>query len=314
MLIPDFPLLKDVDLSCREIIKDFISANPLEASEYTFTNIFAFRLEYNFKVSLLKNNLIILKDIKPVSFFCPVGNSQISDILSRVFDYLKNIAGAPAPERLAGKPYLERVPESFVNAYLKGNDNFIIEEDRDHFDYAYDVRELIELKGNRFHDKKNQVNKFRSRYKYEYLALTEGLIGECLAFEDYWCEVKECDKHPGLKKERCAILQMLNNFKVLNIKGGAIRIGDKIAAITLGEKILPDTLVIHVEKANPDIPGLYQVINQEFLMHESGDCRFVNREQDLGIEGLRKAKISYNPVRFVKKYKVKEKTGQGASL
>src|SRR4030067_2075308 len=100
---------------------------------------------------------------------------------------------------------------------------------------------------------------------------------------------------------------MLNNFSVLNIKGGAIRTGGKIAAITLGEKISPDTFVIHVEKATPEIPGLYQIINQEFLMHEAGNCRFVNREQDLGIQGLRNAKMSYNPIRFVKKYKIYER-------
>ena len=87
-----------------------------------------------------------------------------------------------------------------------------------------------------------------------------------------------------------------------------IKIGDKIAAVTLAEKLLPDTMVIHVEKANPDIPGLYQVINQEFLLHEAAGCSFVNREQDLGIPGLRTSKMSYNPVRFVKKYTVMERT------
>ncbi len=163
--------------------------------------------------------------------------------------------------------------------------------------YIYDIRELIELKGKKFRDKRNQVNKFRSRYNYEYITLTQDLIEECLEFEDYWCEVKECEKHPELEKERCAVLQMLNNFKALNIKGGAIRTGGKIAALTLGEKILPDTLVIHVEKATPEISGIYQIINQEFLMHEAEDCRFVNREQDFrncGIEESQNVVQSYS--------------------
>jgi hypothetical protein len=100
---------------------------------------------------------------------------------------------------------------------------------------------------------------------------------------------------------------MLKNFDSLGLMGGVIRIEGKIAALTFAETYLPDTLVIHVEKANPDIPGLYQVINQEFLMHEAGDCRFVNREQDLGIQGLRSAKMTYNPVNFIRKYTVTEK-------
>ncbi len=302
--MPEFPEFKDVDLSCQKIIKDFLARYPLEASEYTFTNIFAFRFTYNFKISILKNNLLILKGTAPFSMFCPLGNSQIPEVLQKAFDFLRNYRSELTDMT---DPYFERIPGSFVNADLYGSKNYIIKEDRAQFDYVHDVKELIELRGKKFHDKRNHVNKFRSHYKYEYITLTQDLIGECLEFEDYWCEVKECEKHPALEKERCAVLQMLNNFKALNIKGGAIRTGGKIAAVTLGEKILPDTLVIHVEKATPEIPGVYQIINQEFLMHEAGDCRFVNREQDLGVEGLRKAKMSYNPVRFVKKYKIYEK-------
>ncbi len=300
MSITEFPQFRDVNLTFLDIIKDFLTRSPREASEYTFTNIFAFRfkLVYNFKVSLLKSNLILLKDTEPVAVFCPVGDTQVPDTLSEIFDYLGNYSDSP---------YLERVPESFANAYLKDDENYILEEDRDQFDYIYNVRELIQLKGNKFHDKKNKVNKFRKLYTYEYLPLTHGLIEECLAFEDYWCKVRACEEHPGLKKEQCAILQMLKNFRILNLKGGAIRVGGKIAALTLGEKFLNDTFVIHVEKANPDISGLYQVINQEFLMYEAGDCIFVNWEQDLGEPGLRKAKTSYNPVRFIKKYKVRRR-------
>ncbi len=299
MLLPEFPEFKSMDLSCRDIINEILYRYPLEASEYTFANIFAFRFKsaYNFKVSLLRDNLIILKDTEQVSAFTPIGNSQIPNILDEVFNYLKNRTGNPS---------LERVPESFINAYLKGNKRFVIVEERDHFDYVYNAGELISLKGNRFHDKKNQVNKFRNRYKYEYLTLTPELIEECLKFEDYWCEIRDCEKHAGLKREQCAIIEMLNSFKALNIRGGAIRVEGKIAAITLGEKFLPNTFVIHVEKANSRIAGLYQTINQEFLIHEADDCRFVNREQDLGVDGLRKAKISYNPIGFVKKYKVQE--------
>ncbi|MCK5512496.1 MAG: DUF2156 domain-containing protein [Thermodesulfovibrionia bacterium] len=297
MVIPEFPRFREVDLSCRNTVNTFLSKYPLEASEYTFTNIYAFRKAYNFKISRLKNNLLILKNTEPVSLFCPMGSSHVPEVLTEIFDYLKTVSR---------EPHLERVPESFVTAYLNEGKKYFIEEDRNQFDYIYNVKELIELKGRKFHDKKNQVNNFRSRHTYEYLILTPDLIEECLEFEDYWCEVKECGKHAGLERERCAILVMLNNFEVLNIKGGAIRVDNKIAALTLGEKMLPDTFVVHVEKANSDIHGLYQVINQEFLIHEAGDCTFVNREQDMGVQGLRKAKMSYNPVRFVKKYRVRE--------
>ncbi|MBI5664084.1 MAG: DUF2156 domain-containing protein [Nitrospirae bacterium] len=296
MALPEFPQFTDIELSFKDSIRDMLSAFPLEASEYTFTNLFAFRDTYNFKVSQLGSNLMILKDTGPASMFCPVGNDRIPEALDQGFKYL---------EKYPGGPYFERVPESFARAYLMDNEKYIVEEERDHFDYVYEVNDLINLKGRRFHDKKNKVNKFRNAYKYEYVSLTPALIGECLEFEKYWCQERDCEKYYGLHKERCAILEMLNNFEALNMKGGIIRIENKIVALSLGEKLLPDTLVVHIEKANTSIPGLYQVINQEFLMHEAADCRFVNREQDLGIEGLRSSKMSYNPVKFVKKYRVR---------
>jgi hypothetical protein len=298
MILPEFPNFKDIDLFSRDTVRDYLYRFPLEASEYTFTNLFAFRETYDIRLSLLRDNLIILKNAEPVSMFCPVGSADILDVMDEIFDYLKNVTD---------EPFIERIPEGFLRAYLKNGVKFIIEEERNHFDYVYDVRELIDLKGRKYHDKKNKVNKFRSLYKYEYIALTPDLIGECLEFEDYWCEVRDCGKYPGLNRERCAILEMLNNFSALNIKGGVIRMDGKIAALTLGEKYLHDTFVIHVEKANTRIPGLYQVINQEFLIHEANDCRFVNREQDLGVQGLKYSKMSYNPVRFIKKYKVQKR-------
>ncbi len=301
MILPEFPQFREIDLASRESINEYLSSYPLEASEYTFTNLFSFRDAYNFKLSLLKGNLMILKDTERVSLFCPVGDKETSAVLGEGLDYL---------DAYPGESCFERIPESFVTTHLMNDERFVLTEERSHFDYVYDVQELSELKGRKFHDKKNKANKFRNSHEYKYSTLTADLIDECLAFEHHWCEVRECHKYYGLHRERCAILEMLNNFESLDIRGGIVRVDNKIAALTLGEKLLPDTFVIHIEKAHAGLPGLYQVINQEFLMHEAGDCRFVNREQDLGIEGLRRAKMSYNPVRFVKKYKV-SRAGRG---
>ena len=298
VMLPKFPEFKDVDLSLQDIIDEFLKRSPLEASEYNFTNIFAFREAYEFKASLLYDNLIILRDAEPVSVFCPVGNSRVREVLDQLFSYLKT---------RTDDAYLERVPEEFVEKYVKDNKDFIIEEDRDHFDYVYLVRELAQLRGNRFHDKKNKINKFKSLYKYRYQTLTPDLIEECIKFEDDWCEKRDCGKFPGLEKEQCAIMEMLNNFSALNITGGIIRIDSRIVALTIGEKFLKDTMVIHIEKANSEIPGIYQVIHQEFLKHDAGGCTYVNREQDLGVDGLRQSKMSYNPLRFVKKYKIRKR-------
>ncbi len=270
-----------------------LSEHLLEASEYTFTNVFAYKGAYGFRVSSLNNSLIILKGREPVSFFCPVGDDPDIEIL---FKYQKGQGVAPL---------VERVPEAFVKKHIEGDKRYTAFEEREHFDYIHDIKELVELKGRRFHDKRNKVNRFRNDHKYEYMPLTPELIRECIEFEDYWCEDRECEKYYGLQNEKKAVMAMLKNFVALGLIGGVIKLGRNVAALTIAEKYLPDTLVIHVEKANSDIPGLYQAINQEFLIHGAGGCRFVNREQDLGIDGLRQAKMSYNPVRFVKKYTVR---------
>ncbi|UCH79890.1 MAG: DUF2156 domain-containing protein [Nitrospiraceae bacterium] len=298
MQISNFPEFQEIEISHQGQISELLKRHPLEASEYTFTNLFAFKGTYNIKISLLDASLIILKDIEPKSFFCPAGEIQSADVLDVLFDWLKS---------QTDEACIERVPESFVHKYVGNSDDFIIEETRDHFDYLYNVEELVELKGRKYHDKRNKVNKFRTLYKYQYLPLTPDLIDDCLDFEDSWCEVKECEKFYGLEKERTAILQMLLNFEALNITGGVIRINERIEALTLAEQMMQDTIVIHVEKANTDIPGLYQVINQEFLQHDAQDYTYVNREQDLGVPGLRKSKMSYNPVRLVRKFKIKKK-------
>ncbi len=295
MQISKFPEFQEIDLSHRTQVTDLLKKCPLEASEYTFTNMFAFRSTYNFKLSILQDNLIILKDKDPLSVFCPAGNSNMGVVLDDLFDWMKD---------MTSEPCLERVPESFVSNYIEDSERFIAREERDHFDYVYDVRNMIELKGRKYHDKRNKINKFRNLYEYEYVTITPDLVDECLEFEDDWCEVKECEKYYGLEKERCAILQMLYNFDNLKIKGGAIRLGGRIEALTLGESMPNETFVIHVEKANTDIPGLYQAINQEFLIHEAGDNLFVNREQDLGMKGLRQSKMSYNPVKLIRKFRV----------
>ncbi|MBC8413063.1 MAG: DUF2156 domain-containing protein [Nitrospira sp.] len=293
-MLPDFPTITDISIDLKGDIDRCIASEPLEASEYTFTNLFAFRMAYDFKVSALNGNLVVFHGSEAVSAFCPFGGTAMEETLSSVFEYMG---------RYTESPSLERVPEKFVETHLMQSGLYEVREQVGHFDYVYNVSDLIALKGHHYHDKKNKVNKFRNSYSYEYLSLTPDLIGECMEFEDAWCETRECDKFPSLGSEKRAIQELLKNFSTLDLLGGVIRVDNKLSALTIGERI-GDQLIIHIEKADAEIPGLYQVINQEFLMNAAADCRFVNREQDLGLEGLRHSKSSYHPVKFIKKYRV----------
>jgi len=180
--------------------------------------------------------------------------------------------------------------------------------ERDNFDYVYLAQDLIELKGRKFHNKKNHVNGFRKTYSdYEYVPMTEDMTEQCIEFMNIWCEERGCVKGDSLDCERNAIIEAMHNFTALGFQGAAIFVGGTMAGFTYGEMGNDNTAVIHVEKGHNEFKGVYGVINQEFCARTWQHAEFINREEDMGIEGLRKAKESYNPVKMVEKYIVKIK-------
>jgi hypothetical protein len=135
--------------------------------------------------------------------------------------------------------------------------------------------------------------------------MTEDMVEEVWQYLESWCGQKACSGSldSGLHCEQKAIREALDHFEVLDYKGAVIRLDGNIVAFTLGEMLNDNTVIIHVEKADGTITGLYGAINQEFLLHEWPTVQYVNREEDTGAEGLRKAKLSYHPVELIKKYK-----------
>jgi hypothetical protein len=184
-------------------------------------------------------------------------------------------------------------------------DTLDVEETPDHWDYLYRVEDLVELKGNRYHKKKNLVNQFTNSYAYRYLELDSAMIEQAMGMQEDWCTWRDCEDSDTLAAENNAIARVLNDWKSLAaLDGGALIVDDLIVAYTIAERMPDNTLLIHFEKACPDYKGGYQAINQQFLVHAAQDQILVNREQDLGDEGLRKAKRSYHPVDYVRKYQV----------
>ena len=185
---------------------------------------------------------------------------------------------------------------------------FTCKPERDNYDYVYLATDLIELKGRKFHTKKNHVNSFRKMYSnYQYVPMTAEMTRECIDFVNEWCEERGCVIGDSLDCERNAIIEAMENFTALGFEGGAIYIDDRMAGFTYGERINDDTAVIHVEKGRKEYNGVYGVINQEFCAHNYQEMTYINREEHMGIEGLRKAKESYHPIKMVEKYIVKLK-------
>ena len=161
--------------------------------------------------------------------------------------------------------------------------------------------ELAELKGKNFQPKRNHVNKFKRTYNYKYTPLTVDLIPHCLELEEKWCEEHDCEEEESLINERKALNIALRNFDALGLVGGALWVDDEIVGFTYGAPVNHDTFAVHIEKADSHIDGSYNILNQEFARHIPEQYVYLNREEDLGIPGLRKAKLSYRPVILLEK-------------
>ena len=195
-----------------------------------------------------------------------------------------------------------------VAEYCQKNESrYVVEEDRDNFDYVYSSDDLIHLRGRKYHSKKNHLNAFWKEYpEAQYSRITPELVPACLDFLDRWYEVN-LQQQPGdlfLPVEQESVKEILQDLDFFKLTGGVLLHEDKIVALTLGEMQNQEMAVIHTEKADVEYRGSYPAINQAFVEHEWADVPLINREEDMGLEGLRKAKESYRPIKMVKKYNV----------
>jgi len=226
----------------------------------------------------------------------PLGPPPRNDIIVDVMRWMK----AQEPDYVS---CIERADQRLAQE-IRSDARFTVEAVPDHFDYVYRVQDLATLKGRKYHKKKNHLNRFRRHYSFEYRPVSDALIEDCIHVLKRWCDWKECDKNPFIRVEFEAVHEALLHVKPLELDGGVILIDDKVMAFTLGEMLNKNTAVIHAEKADPEVPELFVVINQQFCEHQYSGARYINREQDLGQSGLRKAKHSYHPDHMVEKYRI----------
>lgn len=213
-------------------------------------------------------------------------------------------------EVLGRKLSIYLADEASIEILKLDTEKYIIEEQADAADYLYDAESLRTLSGKKYHKKKNHVNAFLKEYegRYEYQPLCCSSRREVFEFLDRWRVMKGDDDKESLDFEAKGIHNILNNCSELRAKMGGVYIDGRLEAFTIGSYNSADKMaIIHIEKANPGIRGLYPFINQQFLVHEFGEAVIVNREDDVGLEHLRKAKQSYHPIGFARKYHVIER-------
>ena len=205
----------------------------------------------------------------------------------------------------AGQPFsLRLVPFHMMEMIKEACPEICFKDDRPNYDYIYLTQDLIDLKGRAYHSKKNHLNYFKKTYEYEYVEMTSDMSYEAMQFISDFNARKEVPAHEMemLRMEEEAMEDVFNNLESVGYSAGAILIDGKIEAIAIGGQLGKNTITEHVEKANVNYRGLYQAINNEFCRNVASKAKYINREEDMGIPNLRKAKLSYNPVKLLEKY------------
>ena len=295
--------LFDITIDKKEYLESFLKRRCSVNSEFSFTNLFMWRKGYDMKYAVIDDMLCILPKHAdgPRSATFPIGfvnedksQKDIKNAINTLIDYLTEIGETPLI-RLYDEKTVKKLSDTLP-------DKFIITEDRNSFDYVYRIENLINLSGKKLHSKRNHLNRFISTYPdFEYRRLTPENAGECLALFDRWSGNKEIDAI-NFSEEREAIVELLDNWEALKITGGALYVEGKMIAFSFGEVLCGDTVVIHLEHADTEYDGAFAAMNNLFLKNEWADYTFVNREEDMGIPGMRRAKESYRPEFMVKKY------------
>ncbi|OGC42071.1 hypothetical protein A2Y85_04240 [candidate division WOR-3 bacterium RBG_13_43_14] len=293
-MVPVFPHFKSIEINDQIYIREILWRYQPKSSELNFSNLYIWRGRYQYFWSMDNDNLVIISDQGSDSFALqPVGNGDLIGTTAKLFDWMKS-------SKKINKPCIERADQRFTKIL---NGDFTINEKRDHFDYIYKRSSLVELSGNRYHNKRNHISALKRDHQVEYREFDASLLKDCNELIERWCGLRRCEDDMNLLSEWDAVAVAMANVNELKLQGGVLLIDGKVEAFTLGEMLNLDTLVIHIEKANPEIQGSYATINQKFA-ETMTEAIFINREQDLGEFGLRQSKMSYYPSDLVKKYTI----------
>jgi len=287
MKIPEYPEFAPIDIDMRDELYPALNMLSDGISEFTFSNLYLFRATYGYRASHITGKTFVIEGSKLGERFfvtpCCVPDDATLERLFADHAYLKNMSETQCK---ADRIRLEAAGCS-------------VHEDRDNFDYLYNRHDLAELSGKAYHKKRNLVNAFLNSYNYEQKPLDASTVPDAIAVLDAWREEK------GVDGDYVASREALDLYDRLCMRGAVYYVDGKPAGYALGEPLSKGRMfAVHFEKALGSYKGIYQFLNQAFAQSLPAHVKFVNREQDLGDEGLRQAKMTYRPVGFVRKYRV----------
>ncbi|MDR1726026.1 MAG: phosphatidylglycerol lysyltransferase domain-containing protein [Bacteroidales bacterium] len=284
----------DIKIEHKPIFDKFLSIKDIQNCETSFANLCAYRFKYSAQFTIIDDMLCIRsynQEKASYTYFMPVGsNGDKKEIVKRFVEENKNTGNKMC------------IIVNNCTDFLRDFPEFIAEPSRDFYDYIYLREDLAELKGRKYQAKRNHINQI-SKQKYEVIELSDNNFCEFFAAQTNFLsesKLRNPEFANDYEEENRVIHYLLMNYKELDVLGLAIKIEGKIVAFSLGSPINYNTFDIHIEKATRD-NGTFALINREMAKHIPAQFIYLNREEDLGIEGLRKAKLSYHPYKMIEK-------------
>ncbi|MCD7935479.1 MAG: phosphatidylglycerol lysyltransferase domain-containing protein [Tannerellaceae bacterium] len=296
----DTLVFRPITLADKELITSFTYHSEYQNCDFAFANMCSWRFLYNSEFAVKDDFLFIRfftdQGSHPV-YMCPVGKGR-ADIRHAI--RLLEQEAVSHDHKLWILGITNRGKEEFEAAFPDG---FKFLPERDYFDYIYLREDLVGLTGKKYQPKRNHINKFKKNYSYTYLSITPELVPHCLELEHTWYKANHTEEdEEDLSHERRSLTYALTHFEELGLTGGALCVENEIVAFSFGSPINYNTFGIHVEKADIRFDGAYSMINREFAARLPEQYIYLNREEDLGIPGLRQAKQSYQPLLLLEKY------------
>ena len=296
--VPEFPEFAPLEAGHRDAVRRAAQAAQPRSGEMTFSYLFAWREYLSPRLSAYGDALLVLvrsgKD--EMSYLMPpLGPGDRAETL-------RDVLPRAAEENITDSA--SRLPDD-VGRTFDEDDAFEAVSERGRWDYVYRREDLASLDGPELRDKRNRANRFRKTYSgVAYRAIDPEAAERCIEFARQWRRNHPKGDEPGLVREVEAVTVMLENLDWLSLVGGMMECDGEVVAFSLGEKLNDETFAVRAEKADTSYHGSYQVINQEFVRDAAEDYRLVNRESDMGVPGIRRAKQSYNPCHMVEKWRV----------
>lgn len=295
---------RDITIEDKLRVDACTRAYSYHLCEHCFTDLFIWRGHYKTQICFWKDFLLVqmqTMEDATVMYLAPIGEGDLAEAISMLEQ--------DAAERHVPFIMCSIAEEMKPRVEAAMPDSFVYDTDDSGWDYIYLSEKLQTLSGKKLQSKRNLVNRFLAAHEghWSYEDITEENIHDAFNFHLEWCKENGCLRDREFWGETCAIGTALNYFTELDLHGGILRLDEKVIAFTLGCQATDDMFVVQIEKADHNIAGAYQMINQQFVKRNCTQVKYVNREEDLGLEGLRHAKQSYHPVMMGVKYCARRK-------